>query len=72
VAQGREVTFITVGDATIEAKGAQILVLPAGVPHKFVNSGKGRAKHIDIHTSGRMTQTKWFGSQEKQVTETEG
>jgi hypothetical protein len=36
-----------------------------------VNSGKGRAKHIDIHTSGRMTQTKWFESQEKQVTETE-
>jgi hypothetical protein len=36
-----------------------------------VNSGKGRAKHIGIDTSECMTQTKWFESQEKQVTETE-
>src|SRR5829696_5766409 len=26
-----------------------------GVPRKFVNSGTGRARHIDIHTSPRMT-----------------
>jgi quercetin dioxygenase-like cupin family protein len=56
VVQEGEVTF-TVGDATIEASAGQILVVPAGVPHKYVNSG--RARHIDIHTSGRMS-TKWL------------
>jgi hypothetical protein len=30
--------------------------VPAGVPHKFVGSGAGVARHIDIHTSGRMVQ----------------
>jgi hypothetical protein len=34
-------------------------VVPAGVPHKFVNSGTGRTRHIDIHTSRRMT-TEWL------------
>jgi mannose-6-phosphate isomerase-like protein (cupin superfamily) len=50
-----ELTF-TVGDDTTEATGGQILVVPAGVPHKFVGSGAGVARHIDIHTSGRMVQ----------------
>jgi quercetin dioxygenase-like cupin family protein len=58
VVQDGEVTF-TVGDATIEAKSGQILVVPAGVPHKYVNSGAGRARHIDIHTSRRMI-TEWL------------
>lgn len=58
VIQDGEVTF-TVGDDTIESKAGQILVVPAGVPHKYVNSGVGRARHIDIHTSGRMI-TEWL------------
>jgi quercetin dioxygenase-like cupin family protein len=58
VVQEGELTF-TVGDATIEAGGGQVVVVPAGVPHGFVNSGAGRAKHIDIHTSGRMI-TEWL------------
>ena len=58
VIQEGEVTF-TVGDETIEAKEGQILVVPAGVPHKYVNSGAGRARHIDIHASGRMA-TEWL------------
>jgi hypothetical protein len=28
-------------------------------PHKFVNSGTGRTRHIDIHTNRRMT-TEWL------------
>ena len=51
--QEGELTF-TVGDETIEATGGRIVIAPAGAPHKFVNSGTGRAKHIDIHTSRRM------------------
>ncbi len=58
VIQEGDVTF-TVGDDIIEATGGQIVVVPAGVPHKFVNSGTGRARHIDIHTSLRMI-TEWL------------
>ena len=57
VVQEGELTF-TVGDTTVEATGGQIVVAPPGAPHKFVNSGTGRARHIDIHTSRRMT-TEW-------------
>ena len=58
VIQEGEVTF-TVGEDTIEASTGQIVVVPAGVPHKFVNSGTTRARHIDIHASGRMI-TDWL------------
>jgi len=53
VVQEGELTF-TVGDETIEATGGRIVIVPSGALHKFVNSGTGRAKHIDIHTSRRM------------------
>ena len=46
----------TVGDATIEASAGQIVVAPAGVPHKFVNSGSGQLRQVDIHPSGRIQQ----------------
>ncbi len=58
VVQKDDVTF-TVGEDTIEASAGQIVVVPAGVPHKFVNSGTGQARHIDIHASRRMT-TEWL------------
>ena len=50
-----EATF-TVGGATIEAGAGQIVVAPAGVPHKFVNSGSGTLRQVDIHPSGRIQQ----------------
>ena len=50
-----EATF-TVGDDTIEVGVGQIVVAPAGVPHKFVNSGIGRLRQVDIHPSGRIQQ----------------
>jgi mannose-6-phosphate isomerase-like protein (cupin superfamily) len=31
-------------------------VAPAGVPHKFVNSGTGPLRQVDIHPSGRIRQ----------------
>lgn len=58
VVQEGRVTF-TVGDETVEATGGQIVVVPAGQPHKFVHVGPGRARHLDIHTSGRMI-TEWL------------
>ena len=60
VIQEGEVTF-TAGEETFEAKAGQIVVVPAGVPHKYVNSRAGRARHIDIHPSGTM-ETEWLES----------
>ncbi|HET7092781.1 MAG TPA: cupin domain-containing protein [Thermomicrobiales bacterium] len=52
------VTF-TVGDEAIDAVAGDIVVVPAGCPHKFVNRGPGRARHLDLHASGRM-ETDWL------------
>jgi mannose-6-phosphate isomerase-like protein (cupin superfamily) len=41
----------TVGDHTIEVDGGQMLIGPASVPHKFVNSGEGMLRQINIHPS---------------------
>lgn len=49
----------TVGEETIPASAGQIIVVPPGTPHKFVNAGSERARHIDIHTRGRM-ETEWL------------
>ena len=62
VVQEGELTF-KVGEDTIEATGGQIVIAPAGSPHKFVNSGTGRSRHIDIHTSRRMI-TEWLEDRE--------
>jgi len=62
VVQEGRLTF-TVGDETIEATEGKIMIAPAGAPHKFVNSGTKRARHIDIHTSRRMI-TDWLEDQE--------
>jgi quercetin dioxygenase-like cupin family protein len=58
VVQEGRVTF-TVGDTVIEASGGQILIAPAGVPHKFVNSGNGPLRRLDIHTNDRFV-TEWL------------
>jgi mannose-6-phosphate isomerase-like protein (cupin superfamily) len=58
VIQEGRVTF-TVGDETVEATGGQIVIVPAGQPHKFVNAGAGPARHLDLHASGRMI-TEWL------------
>ncbi len=50
-----EATF-TVGEDTIEVGAGQVVVAPAGVPHRFVNSGTGPLRQVDIHPSGRIRQ----------------
>jgi mannose-6-phosphate isomerase-like protein (cupin superfamily) len=49
----------TIGSTTHEAKAGQIAIVPAGVPHKFVNSGSGRLVQVDIHHSPRFI-TQWL------------
>ena len=43
----------TVGDDTIEVSAGQIVVAPAGVPHKFAHSGRGPIRPGDFHSRGR-------------------
>ena len=49
----------TAGDEVFEATGGQIVVVPADVPHKFVNSGPGPLRQVDIHPTGRFV-TEWL------------
>jgi mannose-6-phosphate isomerase-like protein (cupin superfamily) len=49
----------TVGEDIIDVTGGQIVVAPAGVPHKFVNSGAGPLRQIDIHANDRFV-TEWL------------
>jgi mannose-6-phosphate isomerase-like protein (cupin superfamily) len=49
----------TAGPEVIEAGGGQMVVVPAGMPHRFVNSGTGRLRQIDIHPSNRFV-TEWL------------
>jgi mannose-6-phosphate isomerase-like protein (cupin superfamily) len=49
----------TAGDDVIEARGGQVVVVPAGVAHKFVNSGEERLRQVDIHASDHFV-TEWL------------
>ena len=57
VQEGR-CTF-TLGDEELEAAGGDIVIAPAGVPHRFVNTGDGPLKQIDIHVSPSFS-TEWL------------
>jgi len=48
---------ITVGDDTREVTAGSIVVIPANTPHRFVNSGHGVLRQIDIHASPKFVQT---------------
>jgi mannose-6-phosphate isomerase-like protein (cupin superfamily) len=39
----------TVGDATFEMTAGQIAIAQPNQPHKFVNTGQGRLRQIDLH-----------------------
>ncbi len=47
----------TAADEKIEAKAGQVVVVPDGVAHKFVNSV--RLRQIDMHASERFV-TEWL------------
>lgn len=49
----------TVGDAVLEVSAGHVVVVPAGTPHKFVNTGSGRLRQIDIHASKQFI-TDWL------------
>ena len=54
VQEGRA-TF-TLGDTTREVEGGYVVIGPAHVPHKFINSGEGLLKMINIHPGKEVIQ----------------
>jgi len=48
---------ITVGDETREVRAGGIAVIPAGTPHRFINSGDTVLRQIDVHASPKFIQT---------------
>jgi quercetin dioxygenase-like cupin family protein len=49
----------TVGATTLEARTGQIIIVEADTPHKFVNSGDGKLRQVDIHLNKRFI-TQWL------------
>ena len=49
----------TVGDEVVEVSAGDVLVGPANIPHKFVNSGPGPLRQVDIHITERI-ETEWL------------
>lgn len=47
----------TVGEEEIEVEAGQIVLGPAGVPHRFVNLTAGLLETTSIHLSDTWTQT---------------
>ena len=46
----------TVGDDTLDPEPGHVLVVPAGTPHKFVNTGNTRLEQVSIHPALEMVQ----------------
>ncbi len=65
VVQEGEATF-TAGDVERVVRAGEIVVVPAGVPHAFVNSGGGPLRQIDIHASPRYV-TEWLDDDGRRV-----
>jgi quercetin dioxygenase-like cupin family protein len=42
------VSSFTIGSVTLEARAGQVIIVPAEIPHKFMNLSDGQLKQIDI------------------------
>jgi mannose-6-phosphate isomerase-like protein (cupin superfamily) len=49
----------TIGSTIVDASAGQIVIVPPGTPHKFVNSGEGPLRQIDIYPGKRII-TEWL------------
>lgn len=56
-----------VGDTVIDATAGDIVLGPAGVPHRFENLGPGRLQTIDVHHSPKWLQAD-IGAEQRSVT----
>ena len=53
------VATFTVDSTTMEAYVGQIIIVPADVPHKFMNSSDKQLKQVDIHLNKQFI-TYWL------------
>ena len=53
------VATFTVGSVTLAARAGQIIIVPAEVPHKFMNLSDKQLKQIDIHVNKQFI-TDWL------------
>ena len=53
------VATFTVGSATLEAHAGQVIIVPADIPHKFMNASDKQLKQIDIHINKQFI-TYWL------------
>jgi mannose-6-phosphate isomerase-like protein (cupin superfamily) len=53
------------GDEQRDMKAGDIIVIPAGTPHRFVNSGHTPLRQIDIHANPKFV-TEWLGENGRQ------
>ena len=53
-----EATF-TLGEEQRVARAGDVVVAPAGAPHRFVNTGERRLRQVDIHEHPRF-ETEWL------------
>jgi mannose-6-phosphate isomerase-like protein (cupin superfamily) len=53
------IATFTVDSATLEARAGQIIIVPAEMPHKFMNLSDKQLKQIDIHLSNQFI-TNWL------------
>lgn len=55
IVQGRARFYV--GDTVLDASAGEVVLGPAGVPHRFENLGPGRLQTVDIHHSPTWIQT---------------
>jgi len=53
------VATFTVGLTTLEAHSGQIIIVPANMPRKFMNTGDQQLRQVDIHASQQFI-TQWL------------
>jgi len=58
IVQEGQGTFV-VGEEELVVGAGEIAIVPPDTPHKFVNSGDGPLRQIDIHVSPRFS-TEWL------------
>jgi mannose-6-phosphate isomerase-like protein (cupin superfamily) len=62
VVQEGQALFVA-GDEEREVRGGEIVIVPAGTPHRFENTGEGPLRQVDIHVSPRF-DTRWLENED--------
>jgi mannose-6-phosphate isomerase-like protein (cupin superfamily) len=60
VVQEGEATFVADGEERVVRAG-EVVIVPAGVAHAFVNTGDGPLRQLDIHLSAAF-DTEWLSA----------